>query len=267
MREKLFVREVWDYYNRHGRHCLPWRLTKNPYRIFVSELMLQQTQVERVIPKYKSFLKCFPTLPKLAKASLREVLKEWQGLGYNRRAKAIHDCAKIIIQKHKGKIPRTYEELVDLPGIGKYTAGAVMAFSYNKPVPIIETNIRTVFIHNFFKGRSDISDSEIFQLTGIVLDTENPREWYYALMDYGAHLKQVEGNLNNQSKHYVKQSTFENSDRQIRGAIVRMLIDGERTRKGLQEVLSFDSQRIDEQIERLVADGIVVCPRNVCKLP
>lgn len=157
--EKKFVKTVWEHYQRHGRRSLPWRRTKNPYYILVSEIMLQQTQVDRVIPKYTSFLKQF-TVKRLSEASLGDVLREWQGLGYNRRAKLLHQCAIQIGNEYKGKFPKTHAELMKLPGIGHYTAGAIMAFAYNSPVPIIETNIRTVFIHHFFHDATDISDEQ-----------------------------------------------------------------------------------------------------------
>lgn len=266
-KEKEFIKTVWEYYKAHGRQSLPWRQTQNPYRILVSEIMLQQTQVERVLPKYKSFLKKFPTLTSLAEASLGDVLREWQGLGYNRRAKMLHQCARQIVTEHKGKFPKTHTELMKLPGIGYYTAGAFMAFAYNAGVPIIETNIRTVFIHHFHKDQTDVNDTELFHSIGIVLDTENPREWYYALMDYGTFLKKTVGNENTRSKHHVTQSTFKNSDRQIRGAIVKLLAEKECTRNELHKKLSFDIQRIDEQIEKLLKEGMIVIKGQKYHLP
>ncbi len=186
-KEKVFAKVVRTYYKQHGRHILPWRKTKNPYRIFVSEIMLQQTQVDRVIPKYKAFLKLFPSLVALADASLGEVLRAWQGLGYNRRAKMLHSCAKEIMESYTGKFPKDQKTLLSLPGIGPYTASAVMAFAYNEPVVLIETNVRTVFIHHFFSDQTDVTDTEILALVDRTLDRKNPREWYYALMDYGSY--------------------------------------------------------------------------------
>lgn len=256
-KEQKFVRDVWDFYDRHGRRSLPWRKTKNPYHILVSEVMLQQTQVERVITKYESFLKRFPTFKKLSEAKLGEVLIEWQGLGYNRRAKLLHECAKEITEKCRGQTPTSQAELVKLPGIGPYTAGAVMAFAYNKAVPIVETNIRTVIIHHFFNDANDVSDNNILKIVSKTLDTGNPREWYYALMDYGAYIKKEFGNPNAKSKHYVKQSTFLGSDRQIRGAILKLLTEGKVTRAQLLKSLSFEDIRIDAQIERLLKEGMI----------
>jgi len=226
----------------------------------VSEIMLQQTQVDRVLPKYKAFLKTFPTVQKLADASLGEVLIQWQGLGYNRRAKMLHNCAKEVVENHKGKFPMTHEGLVDLPGIGAYTAGAVMAFSHNLPVPIIETNLRTVYLYHFFKERSDVTDGEILQLIEVTLDQESPREWYWALMDYGSYLKKEFGNPNSKSKNYIKQSKFQGSDRQIRGAVLRTLSGTQKlmTREQILAVLNqFKDIRVDSQIEKLHAEAMV----------
>ncbi len=265
--EKKFVATVWEYYRKNGRHTLPWRKTKNAYRILVSEIMLQQTQVDRVIPKYKNFLKKFPTVQKLSEAPLGEVLREWQGLGYNRRAKMLHECARTIVRERKGKFPKTYTELVRLPGIGNYTAGAVLAFAFNTSIPIIETNIRAVVIHHFFRDTTDVTDTEILSIVTRTLDSKNSREWYYALMDYGAYIKKEFGNPNSRSKHYTKQSTFKNSDRQIRGAVLRLLAQGRCTRKKVHAELSFDIDRIDAQVERLMEEGMIVRTKSTYTLP
>lgn len=266
-KEQQFVETVWEYYRRHGRRRLPWRRTKNPYRILVSEVMLQQTQVERVLPKYTAFLKKFPTLTSLASASLGDVLREWQGLGYNRRAKMLHLCAQIIVNEHGGRFPKTYSALIALPGIGHYTAGAVMAFAYNESSSIIETNIRTAFIQHFFHNEVDIADTQLFPLIGIVLDRENPREWYYALMDYGAFLKKTVGNQNVRSQHYAKQSIFNGSDRQVRGAILRLLAHRTYTRKKLHSTLPFSTDRIDALTERLIEEGLITHAGRKYALP
>ena len=267
-REDRFIKTVKDFYKKQGRHDLPWRKTKDPYRILVSEIMLQQTQVERVIPKYKDFIKKWPTAAELAKASLGGVLKEWQGLGYNRRAKLLHQCAYTIINDSKGRWPKEYDELKRLPGIGPYTAGAVMAFAYNKPVPIIETNIRTVFLHHFFKNKSDVDDVAVMRLVERTLDQKNPREWYWALMDYGTHLKKEFGNPNKKSKHYAKQSKFAGSDRQIRGAIVRALSRGQASKAKLRkDLIAFDTKRVEAQMQKLLAEGMVIKKGRSFSLP
>lgn len=266
-KEGKFVETVWEYYRRHGRRSLPWRRTKNPYRILVSEVMLQQTQVERVVPKYTVFLKKFPTLATLASASLGDVLRVWQGLGYNRRAKMLHQCAQAVVREYKGRFPHTHSELMRLPGIGHYTAGAVMAFAFGESVSVIETNIRTVYIHHFFHDDTDVLDADIQKIVARTLDVTNPREWYYALMDYGTFLKKTVGNQNSRSKHYAKQSTFKNSDRQIRGAILRLLTQGTCIRNKMHNALPFEIDRIDAQCERLIEEGMVVYSKGRYALP
>lgn len=266
-KEEKFVETVWEYYKRHGRRSLPWRNTKNPYRILVSEVMLQQTQVERVIPKYREFLKQFPTVYALRDASLGDVLRVWQGLGYNRRAKMLHECAQDVVKKYRGLTPTTYEALVELSGVGPYTAGAVLAFAYNIPTPIIETNIRTVFIHHFFRGKNNIADTEIVQLIERTLDSENPREWYYALMDYGAHLKQTIGNQNTRSKHHVKQSAFKGSEREVRGAVMRLLTVQQYEEAILLKKLPFSEQSITLQLQKLCYEGLLVKRGVIYTLP
>jgi A/G-specific adenine glycosylase len=256
-KEQKFVRTVWEYYESHGRHGLPWRNVTNPYRILVSEIMLQQTQVDRVLPKYSAFLKQFPTCRALSRASLGDVLRAWQGLGYNRRAKMLHACTQRIAEDHHGKFPCTHEALVALPGIGHYTAGAIMAFAYNSPVPIIETNIRSVILHHFFHDATDVHDRAIMEVVERTLQHDRVRAWYYALMDYGVYIKKEFGNPNSKSTHYTKQSAFKGSDREIRGAILRLLGKGGRTRQALLTELPFEDVRIDAQVEKLLREGLI----------
>ncbi len=259
-KERKFVTEVEQYYLDYGRHSLPWRQTHNPYRILVSEVMLQQTQVERVIPKYQNFLKLFPTVHALANASLGEVLIAWQGLGYNRRAKLLWECARTISNELHGKWPQTHTGLVALPGVGPYTASAILAFAFNTPSPLIETNVRTVYIHHFFANETDVPDSALLPIIERTLDTENPRAWYAALMDYGSYLKVTVGNKSRASKHHVKQSTFFGSNRQIRGAIIRHLGQfGPSTQKKLESALStIEPERVEAQSAALVKEGMIV---------
>jgi A/G-specific adenine glycosylase len=219
---------IWQYYAEAGRHDLPWRLPEpdgsySAYKVMVSELMLQQTQVSRVVPKFNQFLGLFPMIEALAGSSLAAVLTAWSGLGYNRRAKYLHQAAKIVVQDMAGTVPSEVQELVRLPGIGTNTAGAILAYAYNRPVIFVETNIRTVMFNHFLQGRGDISDREVTDLVAQTLDTKQPRLWYWALMDYGAHLKATGMKLNTLSKHYTKQSAFHGSKRQIRGQIIRAL--------------------------------------------
>ncbi len=218
-----FRATIWSYYNDHGR-VLPWRSTDNPYHIFVSEFMLQQTQVERVLKKYGTFIEAFPDFLSLRNARLQRVLSVWQGLGYNRRCLYMKRCASIIQQWYNGWLPDSVETLIQLPGIGRATASALVTFSYNKPTVFLETNIRTVFLHFFFPEEKKVFDPAILPLIERTLDVQNPRTWYYALMDYGTMLKSSMRNLNKRSTTYRKQSPFEGSKRQVRGKVLKILI-------------------------------------------
>ena len=219
-----FQKEILDYYKKHGRKML-WRETQDPYRILVSEIMLQQTQVSRVEEKYPQFIKAFPNFKALDKAELAKVYGVWQGMGYNRRALALKKTAHIVVNDYKGALPHTHEELCILPGIGKATASSIMAFAFNLPAVFVETNIRTVFIHFFFKKRKQVVDEEILPVVEQCLYKKNPRVWYWALMDYGAMLKKSGEDKNIRSKHYKKQGRFKGSRRQKRGKILRILLD------------------------------------------
>lgn len=217
-----FQQEILAFYRKKGR-MFPWRTTDDPYAILVSEFMLQQTQTERVVEKYTNWLTAFPSIPALAAASFADVLAYWVGLGYNRRARFLHECAKTIAKQHGGVVPADPAALQKLSGIGPYTAAAVAAFAYNQPTVFIETNIRAVFIHCFFPQASAVGDKEILPHVQASLYKENPRMWYYALMDYGAELKKTVQNPNRKSRHYTRQSKFAGSVRQARGAVVRSL--------------------------------------------
>lgn len=263
---EAFVAKVQKFYKENGRHTLPWRKTHDPYRILVSEIMLQQTQVVRVIPKYKAFIKTFPTVATLAEAPLGEVLTLWQGLGYNRRAKYLHICAKEIVKKYKGKFPRVVSELLLLPGIGPYTAAAVCAFAYNEPVVMIETNIRTVYLDHFFAGKKGIRDKKLLTYIRKTLPNNNAREWYAALMDYGAHLKLTKGNVSRNSKHYTRQSKFKGSDREIRGAILKLVSQGPVSEKRVH-TLPFSKERIELQVKALATEGLLTVRNKTIRLP
>jgi A/G-specific adenine glycosylase len=220
-----FRNKVWDYYRSYGRD-LAWRHDPTPYEVLVTELMLQQTQVARVMERYPRWMKRFPSFEDLANASVAEVLEEWQGMGYNRRALYLHRIATAVVGEYRGVLPSDPAELVKLPGVGANTAGSVAAFAFNAPVVFIETNIRRVFLHEFFTDMDDVSDKELMPLIAEALDQEHPREWYYALMDYGSYLAKTVSNPNRRSKHHVIQSKFEGSTRQIRGEILRQLMKG-----------------------------------------
>ncbi|MES2623391.1 MAG: A/G-specific adenine glycosylase [Patescibacteria group bacterium] len=231
------------YYVQNKRESLPWRKTKDTYHILLSEIMLQQTQVSRVLVKYDEFLKRFPTVQSLASAPLRDVLTLWQGLGYNRRAKFLHEASKILNTATKKDLA-DYTFLKSLPGVGQSTAGAVLVFTQNKPIVFIETNIRAVLMHHFFKDSEKVSDKEIATVLEKLLnnlgDKFTPREFYYALYDYGTHLKNTLGKekkaLHTKSKHYVKQSTFTGSRRQLRAFILKTFLEMKDSKKLAQKV-------------------------------
>jgi len=281
---KDFQKTIYSYYQKHGRK-LPWHGVKDPYNVLVSEIMLQQTQVTRVLQKYPLFIKRFPNTRALARAPFSDILSAWIGLGYNRRARFLHEAAKIIVKKYGGKFPRDAKLLVSLPGIGSGTAGALLAFAYNKPAVFIETNIRSVFIHHFFSGlkvttqhsnpaRSGIGvlrggnlskpaykkvhDKEILLLIERTLDKTNPRQWYSALMDYGVMLKEKYPNPSRKSAHYTKQSPFKNSNRQIRGKVLKLLvackfISVRRIKKQIQG----DPRFVSSALQQLQREGFI----------
>lgn len=218
-----FQAAIYRYYHANPRP-MAWRETNDPYAILVSEIMLQQTQVERVKTKYDEFLTVFPTSETLATSPLPELLRVWQGLGYNRRALALQRCAQEINSRFDGQFPSEPLELESLPGIGPYTARAVGAFAFGRAEPLIETNIRTVIIHCFFYGHEQVPDKALLPLVDATLDRENPRQWYYALMDYGVLLKRQHPNPSRRSSHHARQSTFEGSNRQQRSHILRLIM-------------------------------------------
>jgi A/G-specific adenine glycosylase len=255
--EREFVQYVRHFYRTQGRHTLPWRQTHDPYHIAVSEIMLQQTQVDRVVPYYERFVAEFPTVQALASAPLRDVLVLWQGLGYNRRAKLLRECAQTVLQKNGGRFPQLHNDLISLPGIGSYTAGAIMAFAFNAAVPIIETNIRTVYLHHFFSQSEKVHDRDLVLYVQKTLDRRNPRAWYAALMDYGAYLKKVKKIRSTQSVHHVKQKPFRGSDREIRGAIIRLVATTPSTKHRIVKMLPHSTKRINLQLSALEKEGLI----------
>jgi A/G-specific adenine glycosylase len=266
---KEFQAVVWRYYDAHGRHELPWRQPDadgqfNAYKIFISELMLQQTQVVRVIPKYQAFITRYPGVESLAGAKLAEVLELWNGLGYNRRAKFVRLTAQQVMAEFGGAFPKVRRDLEQLPGIGPNTAGAILAYACNEPVVFIETNLRSVFIHHYFAKQQNVSDTEITELITATLDTEQPRLWYWALMDYGAFLKHSIGNVNRASKSYTRQSPFVGSRREVRGQIIRQLIRGPLSEEQLQMAVS--DHRLLEVLTELQKEGFIELEKSHYRL-
>ncbi len=252
-----FRKKIYNHYRAEGRD-LPWRRNINPYRVLVSEIMLQQTQVERVIEKYPEFLKAFPDFRTLADAALPKLLTIWSGMGYNRRALALRMLAQKVIDDHRGRLPSDPALLITLPGIGKYTAGAVSAFAFNKPMVFMDTNIRRVYIHEFLHDQENIHDDELIPYVEHTMDKVNPRKWYNALMDYGTMLKQKYANPNRKSAHYVRQSPFENSNRQVRGEILKLLVAHSSLTTGkIIKASGAEPERIRKNLAQLAEEGFI----------
>lgn len=253
-----FQAVVRDFFS-HAARPMPWRETDDPYRILVSEFMLQQTQVARVLPKYAAFIEHYPDVRSLARASLADVLTLWQGLGYNRRGRNLLEAARYVHAHFGGAIPGDPELLQKLPGVGTYTAAAVAAFAFERPVVVLETNIRRLFIHYFRQLEDDVADRSIEPLIRATLPREGVREWYYALMDYGSFLGRVFANANRRSRHYTRQSAFAGSVREVRGRIVRALTasSGELSVIDLERAIGPTDDRFLPALEGLERDGLV----------
>ena len=252
-----FKEFIWDFYHKNKRD-FAWRNTDNPYYILVSEIMLQQTQTHRVINKYEEFIAAFPTVESLAAASLRDVLHVWQGLGYYRRARFLHQSAQKVVTEYAGMLPQDPKLLQTFPGIGPNTAGSVCAFAFNAPTLFIETNIRAVYIHSFFRDKTGVTDKELLPLIAATLDYDNPREWYYALMDYGVFLKLNTTNPSRKSVHHVKQSKFEGSDRQIRAKILKHIVKNEKvSHQNILAHVSGDAVRVEKIMDQLLHEGFI----------
>ena len=207
-----------------NRRDLPWRRTRDPYAILVSEIMLQQTQVARVLEKYRPFLDRFPTVASLARAEIADVLTAWSGLGYNRRALSLHRAARIVADEHHGRVPESLAELRRLPGVGAATAAAVSAFAFGQAEPFIETNIRAAFIHFFFQDLDGVADADILPLVDKTMDRDDPREWFYALMDYGVWVKKAYANPSRRGKRHAVQSPFTGSRRELRAQALQAVL-------------------------------------------
>lgn len=237
---------------------MPWRRTSDPYAIVVSEVMLQQTPVERVEARYESFITAFPGFVELAGAYFADIMGLWKGLGYNRRARNLHLLAQEVVVRHKGTLPSDEVVLSGLPGLGKATAGAVRAFAFNEPAVFVETNIRRVCIHHFFPGSESVSDRQILSVVRQILDHEHPREWYYALMDYGTWLRKRVPNPNRRSSAYKRQPSFEGSNREVRGRVIEHILAlGKATRNDLLSLTGSEPERLDAILGDLVREGMI----------
>ncbi len=265
---QTFVTRVLDHYREHGRDGMPWRETSDPYAILVSEVMAQQTQIGRVLPKYNAWLERFPSADALAAAPLEAVLELWQGLGYNRRAVALKRAAEEISSTHGGVVPREAAALLALPGVGPATAAGVRAFAFGEPGRYLETNVRAALLHDFFGDRDAVGDCELAPVLDAVLEAAlagtddresvDPRTWYYALMDYGAHLKATRPNPSRASAHHTRQSRFEGSHRQKRARALRLVMASPGiTPEGLATELSVDLETGERIVHELVDEGFV----------
>lgn len=259
-----FKKIIWQHYAANGR-LFDWRGVDDPYKVFISEVMLQQTQTARVAVKYPAFIARFPDFNSLAQAPLKDVLQEWQGMGYNRRGIYLQRAAQIIMQHHAGILPNDPVILDELPGIGAATAASICAFAFNVPTVFIETNIRAVFIHFFFQGREKVHDKELLPLIEAAVDQDNPREWYYALMDYGVMLKKSLINPSRKSAHHTKQSKFEGSDRQIRGMILKILTNSSEPvpQEKITSMIDKDHARVLKIIDQLIAEQFIFYQNGV----
>lgn len=261
-----FKNTVWNY-SLDNHRSMPWREDTRPYYVVVSEFMLQQTQVTRVLDKFPVFIERFPDFASLAGAALADVLAQWSGLGYNRRAKYLKEFAEAIQNRYGGQVPQEQKLLTALPGMGKATAAAVLSYSYNACLPYIETNVRTVLIHHFFAGRDNVSDAELMHVAQLCWDSERPREWCWALMDYGTYLKKTAASVNMRSKHYTKQTKFEGSDRQQRGKIIKKLTGKKSDIPELSRQLNIDESYAAQLLNGLLRDGLVAEDAGVYGLP
>lgn len=247
---------------------LPWRRTHDPYKILVSEVMLQQTQVSRVLPKYAEFIEVFPTVFALSKASTGEVLRVWRGMGYNRRSLYLKRCAEMIIKEHKGKFPQTEKEITQLPGVGKYTARAILVFAYKKDVAAVDTNIRQIIEHFIYKNIPQ-NALEIQTTADKLVPKGKSWEWHQALMDYGAlALEKVKGKRKKEEKVGIP---FRETNRFFRGRIMDLLREKPWSENELTSEMNLKYDRSEQfifQIIRgLIRDGLVEKFRSNLRLP
>lgn len=247
-----FQKKILSFYKTQGR-TLPWRQTTDPYRILLSETMLQQTQVSRVITYYTRWIELWPTLQAFAQASRKEVLKAWMGLGYNSRAVNLHRTVQIIVTKFQGDTLVAMKHFEELPGIGIYTSRAVQIFSANTDIVTVDTNIRRILIHEFHLPEN-ISQKELWNIADRCLPHGKSRDWHNALMDYGALvLTSKKTGISPQTK----QSRFEGSDRQIRAKIIRLLLEHPYDDRKLQQQINIEINRLQIILQKMVDQQLI----------
>ena len=254
---ELFRKLIYSYF-KNNRRDFPFRNEITPYNVLVSEIMLQQTQTGRVAERFLEFKKEFPDFLSLSNAPNKKLLMAWQGMGYNRRVLALKQIAKEVITDYNGQLPDTVDILKTFPQIGHNTASSIAAFAYNKPSIFIETNIRRVYIYFFFPKKKNINDKDILPIVESTVDNDNPREWYYALMDYGVMLKKTHPELNKRSSHYRKQSPFKGSNREIRGKILKILTsESEILESTLLKKLQLKIEKMRPILQQLEQEGFL----------
>ncbi len=255
---KEFQQRVLNFYKENGR-SLPWRETQDPYAIMVSEIMLQQTQVDRVIPKYLAFLEKFPDIKSLADGNTADLLKLWSGLGYNNRALRLQKSCQTIMKIYDGKFPAHVDALLKLPGIGPYTARSILIFAFNENVATVDTNIRRIFIHEFSLDEKT-NDKELFALAEEVLPYGQSGDWHNALMDYGS---KILTSRKTGIKARTKQSKFKGSNRWYRGQILKRLVVGEELEiSNLIKEWKKEESFLKKIIERMEKEGLIKIDKN-----
>jgi A/G-specific adenine glycosylase len=264
---EAFRSHVWERGRTEWRD-MPWRGVDDPYAVLVSEVMLQQTQVARVVGRHAEWMAAFPTLEALAAAPLAAVLEAWQGLGYNRRALALRRAAEIAVERYGGTLPADEAALRALPGIGPTTAAAVLNYAYRIPAPFIETNVRAVFLHHLFADADDVPDSALRPFVDATWDRDDPRGWGYALMDHGVELKRTLPNPSRRSRHHTRQSPFEGSKRQKRAKLLRaVLADPGGPAEAYAEVLGADFAETATLLDELAREGFLACEGELWAVP
>jgi len=256
-RIKFFQKSIFTWWTIHKRD-LPWRHTRDPYRIMVSEVMLQQTQVSRVLAGYREFIERYATVSDLAQATPADVLRIWKGMGYNRRAMYLLRAAKAIVEIYHGKFPVSEEELIKLPGLGKYTARAILVFAYAQEVPLVDTNIRQIITHFFFNGEPQ-KESVIEEVAGQLIPPAKSWEWHQALMDYGAlAMQNAKCQMLNKKKKTIP---FRDSNRFYRGRIVDRLREGDMRESKLTSELEKKYEKSNDFLKAILqgleADGLI----------
>ena len=258
---------VYAHYEQHGRHTLPWRLTTDPYEILVSEVMLQQTQVSRVLARYTAWLDRFPNADALAAAPLELVLESWQGMGYNRRAVALKRACETVSKQYAGVVPRDLGSLLALPGVGASTAAGVRVFAYSEPDVYLETNVRAVMLHHFLQDRDGVKDRDIVPFVEATLDRGDPRTWYQALLDYGVYLKRTVPNPSRRSAHHAVQSRYEGSRRQKRARLLEAVLARPlRSSHELANETGIEPLLAGEILNDLVGEGFLAVDDDVYRI-